>query len=152
MTEPAKKVVEATSRRMLLSDMFAHGDFLVSRLMQKYPHFNKVNALGYLRTIMDDSRNFCFLINEGGVALFEQQREDLHPQPVVIERFVFAWDESHQAQAALLYRDAFHWAEGIGAREFVVERLTDIPRTLIRKATAPLFTREVAFARIERKT
>src|SRR5215472_6216547 len=127
----ARKLVEATARRIGLPDMFKHGTILVDRLIEKYPHLTKDNALGQLRTMMDDSRNYLFIINEGGIALFEQTREDWHPQPVVIERFVFAFSEAYQPQAALLYHDALRWANGIGARELIVERFTDVPRHMI---------------------
>jgi len=146
-----KKPIEATARRMGLPDMFKHGTMIVDRIIAKYPEFTKVNALGKLRVMMDDSNNFFFVVNEGGVACFEKSYEDMSAQPIVVERFVLAWDEAHQPQAALLYKDALRWAESIGARELVVERLTDVPRHLIRKSTGPLFTREVAFCEIERK-
>ena len=150
-TAEAKRPVEVTARRVGLPDLFKHGTMMVERLMVKYPEFTKDNALGKLRVMADDSRNFFFVINEGGIACFEQTCEDMHVIPVVIERFVFAFSEAYQPVAAVLYNDVYRWAQSIGARELIVERFTDVPRHLIRKATAPLFTREVAFARIERK-
>jgi len=121
-TAEAKRPVEVTARRVGLPDLFKHGTMMVERLMVKYPEFTKDNALGKLRVMADDSRNFFFVINE-----------------------------AYQPVAAILYNDVYRWAQSIGARELIVERFTDVPRHLIRKATAPLFTREVAFARIERK-
>jgi len=152
MNDAAKKQepVAATARRIGLPDMFKHGQWMISRYITKYPGLTEQNALGYFRVMMDDGVNYLFIINEGGVALFEQLTDIMRGR-IVRERFVFVFTPEDIPQAALLYGDMFRWAESIAATEAQVDVFTDIPRNLIRKHTAPLYTREVVFVKTERK-
>jgi hypothetical protein len=136
--------------------MFRHGANLIERLKEKFPHLRDDTIHGWLRSKVEGN-DWLFITNDYGVALAEAVRETLALQTTVIERFVLVSPVAGEDDAGRkerlerccdLYLDILRWAQGMDAKEIVLETFTDCSREMIKKRMGRLFVRETLFAKV----
>jgi hypothetical protein len=96
-----------------------------------------------------DSNEHLFLRGDHAVACAEVSRaHTLVPNPVVVERFVFAEEEEYIPQAAEMYIEFARWAKLLGAKTIVVEEMSDVPHEEITKKLGTIRNTQQKFARV----
>jgi hypothetical protein len=132
---PAPKSIEQP-RRFYLPDIDRHGNWLFSRMVQAFPHFNERTAFTYLRGIVQSSNNeWLVLYLTHGVALAQLVHFALVPAPVIQVHFVWVADPSNrewQTEALEFYEEIKRWAARMRLETIVgLTNKSDVPISLI---------------------
>ena len=149
MAEAAAKVEQdfGPIRRFQLADLNQHGGWIIARLKKVYPHLVDSIIYGWLRSLIY-SNEFLFLESDHGIALFQLDKANtLSPKPVVREQFVLA-QEGYAEEAGIFYEEVERWALSLGADTIIVEVVTDVPPTEVRKRLKKVFERQQKYAKI----
>lgn len=140
-----------TIRRFDLVKLNSHGQWVLPRLQEAYPHLTERTAAGWLRTLVNNNE-FLFLETDDAVGLAQVvQAHMLQQKPIVQEHFVFCRDrkdKDHHAQAAGMYERMAAWAKSLGAEILVVEERSDVPHDLVKAKLGRVFQRQTQFARV----
>lgn len=138
-------------RRFDLPDINRHGPWLIPRFEREFPHFNHIQVLSFLRSVLY-SNEFMFLFQPHGAALAQVMNEQtLQPEPVVWERFVFledAKDPYHIAEGVEFYKEFARWTRQKQSASLVVDQHSDVPRDEIRKKLGRLSVQELQVAKL----
>lgn len=135
-------------RRVVLADLQSRkGEWLLSRLREKYPNKTDAEIVSWLRGCTSSSEYF-FVQTDRAMALAMIYREDTFARTSVRECFVLCTAESAYEQGAYLYSVIREWAAQLGAYELVCEVFTDVPRERIKERVGGLFKRDQVFAKL----
>jgi hypothetical protein len=137
-------------RRFGLVDLTTKGPWLYSRLKAKYPTVPDREFQGWLYGF-EGSNECWFTCTDNAIALFQVVKERLSPVPTVVEQFVFVVDPKnigHIDEGAFLYENMMMWAKGIGAREVLVQILSDVPNEVIEQRIGSLRLRKQFYAKV----
>lgn len=137
-------------------DLAEMGEWLVWRLRDRYPHVDEHMLAGWLRGEMGNNGvMFLRCGNAVGMATIGH-KTILDPKPFIEEVFVLVRgraedgvpDKESLEHGAEIYRQFAQWASGLGAVEMQVERLSDVPREMIKALFGKMFVRESAFVKL----
>ena len=138
-------------RRFGPVDLTTRGAWLYSRLRARYPTIPDRDFQGWLYGF-EGSNECWFNCTDNAVALFQIVKERLSPQPTAVEQFVLVTDKTdigHIDEGAFLYDQMMLWARGIGAKEALVQVMSDIPNEVIEQRIGTrLLLRKQFFARV----
>ena len=153
---PASEPASARVMRFGLGDFQELGEWLLWRLKDRYPQVNASTLSGWLRgEMVNNEVMFIRLGNAVGMASIGH-KSLLDPRPVIEEIFVLVKgrdadaviEKAHLAEGARLYEEFKRWGETLGASELLVERMSDVPRDMIKAALGRVFAREVVFTKL----
>lgn len=160
MAQVAEKQAEVVlpdiqTRRFEVPDIDRHGAWLTVRILRAFKHLDQRSIRGFLNGLVYNNE-CCFLYQDNAAGLAQADRAwSLNPKTVVRERFVFCRDpdnQQHIMEAAALYTEFARWGRHIGAETMIVEELSDVPDSLVRRAIKGRFgTRNETFVRLDRE-
>ena len=110
-------------QRVNLADLQELADFILRKIMVRYPTHNPRAVMGWLMAAID-SNEYFFVRCGPAVAMAQVIRDFLAPMEAR-EVFVFAPEDSI-GHGRALYSDMAQWATNQGAARLVVEVFTDI--------------------------
>lgn len=145
------KYVPPPFRRFERPDIERHGQWLLPRVSEAFPHLDQRQAASFLINQLY-ANEFMFLYNDHAVGLAEVIPENIwQPLPVVWERFVFLQDKEdarHIEEGAAFYTEFARWAVMKRAATIVVEQQTDVPHEVIKTRLGRIFTQEMQIAKV----
>ena len=155
---PVVKSEPVTARIMRFSpgDFQELGEWLLWRLKDRFPHVTQSMLAGWLRgEMVNNEVMFLRLGNAVGLASIGH-KNIMDPRPIIEEIFVLikgrdadaVIEKAHLAEGARLYEEFKRWGETIGASEMLVERMSDVPREMIKAALGRVWAREVVFTKL----
>lgn len=154
MNAPALKVVEMPApiiRKFDTADLSVHGQWIVPRMMQAFPHFNERAVASFLQTI-NYNNEYLMLFADTGVALAQVlSAHTLDAKPIIYERFVWVQDRENKDQikhATEFYTEFYRWGKRLGVEVMIVEENSDVPHELVKEKLGRIFTRQQQFARL----
>lgn len=152
-SKPAEPIIPFM-RRMEVPDIDRHGEWFIPRLLKEFPHFNVRQARTWLMNIMY-APEVNFLFFEHGLAFAQTVHYDqLTPEPIVMEQFVWAEDPSNPAHVEAVshaYTHFTEWAKRKGLGTVIVGERTDVPKEMIAKRVSQrLFETKRAFIRVSK--
>jgi len=124
--------MSSTARRFSMADLTKYGNHLIEKLKDSFPHVHEKMLAGWLNGLNQSNQNL-FIINDYAVALCRVYQEELCPDSVVKEIFVYALPDASLEDASTIYVDIQNWAKRLGAGYMILETHTDIPRAMIEK-------------------
>jgi len=115
--------------RFILVDCSTHGEWLLKRLVARWPHLNEATFAGRLRSWIG-SNSHHFIKGAHSVGLFRLIRTELDLLPIVEEIFLFTRqpktkDTPSERDAQALYEAAVRWAHSLGASRVIIGRASD---------------------------
>lgn len=132
------------------------GEWLLWRLKDRFPQIHQSMVAGWLKGSMD-SNEIMFLRFGRAVGMASIGHKNLlDPRPVIEEIFVLVKGRDTDGviekpafeEGARLYGEFKRWGETLGASEMLVERMSDVPRDLIKLALGRVWAREVVFTKL----
>ncbi len=151
MAQAAAAKVIPFIRRFDTADFSVHGNWVVPRMLQAFPHMNERGIATFLQNIIYNNE-YQFLYSDEGVALAQvQSATPLDPRVVVTEKFVWvkdSQDKDMQVRAAEFYAHIRRWAESLSAQVIIVEENSDVTHDAIKEKLGRIFTRQQQFARV----
>jgi hypothetical protein len=139
------------ARRFDLPDIERHGRWFLPRFLERFPHLNQQQAIGFLRGVLYNNE-FLFLCHEHAVALAQAVSDHtLQPETIIWERFVMVEDpedEVHIEQGAAFYDDFRAWAHRKNVKKIVIEQCTDVSRKRIAEKLGELNPTELMIVKV----
>jgi len=144
---PPRKLDTATKaetpiKPFTLSDMPEWGGWLLGRLQETWPHLHDWSLRGRLAQMIMDN-DILVVRTDHSVLCAELKQGPLDARPDVTVKFCFTRAEKADSDMIALYRSAEMWGKSKGAKELLVEAVTD----LIPTRFSEVFTERKAFYR-----
>lgn len=140
--------------RIAAPDITKHGDWLLWRLRDRYPHLTDANLMGWLRG-QTESNEVKFVGYGRAWGMASIGHKPLDPRPIVNEVFVFIQprddgviDKDAMPEGIAIYAEFKRWAESLGAAEITFDYNTDVPREMVKGVLGRVSIREVSFVKL----
>ena len=144
-----EQVIRSSITRFIEPDLQKYGIWLLDRLKERWA-LNERNIFGWLKSSMLNRECLC-IKTAHAVGFAQVTHRLLDPRPDASEVFVKVenpTDEQQLREGAVIYLEFQRWAKSMDAGELIVDRFTDIPRSMIADILGLVHKREVSFVRI----
>jgi hypothetical protein len=115
------------SRFLLADAMSPRGQWLVDRLVAKWPHLSPATFSGRLRAWIGSNSHYLTKTPHG-VGLSRIVRTELDALPIAEEVFLFLEEpkeHKYDREGFAIYRDTGKWAKSLGASRYIIDRNSD---------------------------
>lgn len=114
--------------RFLLADVPARAEWLLGRLVEKWPHISEATFAGRLRAWIGSNSHYL-VKTPHAIGLTRIARTELDPLPIGEEVFLFTADpkdRQYDREGIAIYRDTCRWVKSHGASKYIIKRQSDV--------------------------